>query len=1064
MSPEYITSRRAVAMFLALLGSLCFNHAGADDLVLRIDSGKALQISGSAQRSHQIEASSDLATWGLIHAVRDQTQWSLDDVDAPLFGRRYYRLVERQPSPILAHASWKNSIALTGERFLSEPIGGSTDVRYVKFALVMDGLPSVYFQDSASYPFHFQFATERLDPFLGMDLQAFNAQSLRIDGQEIVLGAVLWAPDENEYGIQLVGQDSYPREFVRFLYQSVDAAIIKPVGASGFYMPTFEQTAMARQEIDYLAAHGIAISSGARWSVGDSCYSDGWAIGRLVFVTAAEIDAAYIAGDLLPTDILVTDGVPAEVPFVAGLISFAPATPNSHVAILARSYGIPFLYVADEVDRQAVMGHVVVGAERLLRSLEDEFGACRWTIADLSGADATFLDQLRASKDPPELEIDAMVVHGSISWPDLGTATVDDIDHIGGKAANFGFLRRAIPDNSPVAMAFTFDLWNAYLDQPVAEGGGTLRNEIASRLAGFSWPPDIAALDAALAAVRETVRNQADFSAAHRSAIIAALNAAGFDPDRKIRFRSSTNVEDSDHFVGAGLYDSYSGCLHDDTDGDEDGPSHCDPDEPKERGVFRAMRKVYASFYNRNAFMERLRHGIDESEVGMALLVHHSFPDEIEAANGVATGSLVGSVDSTSFAPKLVTQIGANSVTNPDGGSLPEVIDVTAYRGSFGFIANPKLRQRSSLLLLGEESVMVMPDDYAELSELMMDVAIGVGRWSQNYELEFEYKKLTSGDLIVKQVRHVPDGIGAGVERPAIVNVPTIWKLFQGERGGVFGNHRLKSRWRVEFDSRWLDGDGVGSSFIQSLDLEWLPEGVPVTMIGPPSGFPGATFETIEQNVRTLVRETWQLPTAAGATDFELRMPVPSIQYDRMGAIFFPADFRQESQLRVEYSATYPEAQPEFDYDGVLTTRITDVSWLKVGEVDAPPRDGSKLVHRTVTERSVEIDIKFYWPPQLFEIIGGYTAPLEAWEETTITGLTTQPIVMSGYYSQTYRPEHHNFSEHFLFEPGLEPGMPAATLSELQAQNIRYFYTYVSGGPTEKIIAVGFDGSTRQLK
>ncbi len=71
---------------------------------------------------------------------------------------------------------------------------------------------------------------------------------------------------------------------------------------------------------------------------------------------------------------------------------------------------------------------------------------------------------------------------------------------------------------------------------------------------------------------------------------------------------------------------------------------------------------------------------------------------------------------------------------------------------------------------------------------------------------------------------------------------------------------------------------------------------------------------------------------------------------------------------------------------------------------------------------------------------------------------------MGGYYSQTYRPEHHNFSEHFLFEPALEPGMPATTLSELQAQNIRYIYTYASGGPTEKIVAVGFDGSTRQLK
>ena len=35
--------------------------------------------------------------------------------------------------------------------------------------------------------------------------------------------------------------------------------------------------------------------------------------------------------------------------------------------------------------------------------------------------------------------------------------------HIGGKAANFGFLRRTVPDNSPEAIAFTFDLWDQFM-------------------------------------------------------------------------------------------------------------------------------------------------------------------------------------------------------------------------------------------------------------------------------------------------------------------------------------------------------------------------------------------------------------------------------------------------------------------------------------------------------------------------------------------------------------------------------------------------------------------------
>ena len=102
---------------------------------------------------------------------------------------------------------------------------------------------------------------------------------------------------------------------------------------------------------------------------------------------------------------------------------------------------------------------------------------------------------------------------------------------------------------------------------------------------------------------------------------------------------------------------------------------HCDPDQDKERGVFRAIRKVFASFYNLNAFLERLRHGIDENDVGMALLVHHSFPDEDELANGVALYEpSIYDIDT-----RLVSQQGANSVTNPNPGEIPEQVWINSF-------------------------------------------------------------------------------------------------------------------------------------------------------------------------------------------------------------------------------------------------------------------------------------------------------------------------------------------------------------------------------------------------
>ena len=57
----------------------------------------------------------------------------------------------------------------------------------------------------------------------------------------------------------------------------------------------------------------------------------------------------------------------------------------------------------------------------------------------------------------------------------------------------------------------------------------------------------------------------------------------------------------------------------DDLDADSLGPSLCNPTEPDEKGVFRAIRRVYRSLYNDNAFLERLRHGVNERSVRTAL-------------------------------------------------------------------------------------------------------------------------------------------------------------------------------------------------------------------------------------------------------------------------------------------------------------------------------------------------------------------------------------------------------------------------------------------------------------
>ncbi len=74
-------------------------------------------------------------------------------------------------------------------------------------------------------------------------------------------------------------------------------------------------------------------------------------------------------------------------------------------------------------------------------------------------------------------------------------------------------------------------------------------------------------------------------------------------------------------------------------------------------------------------------------------------------------------------------------------------------------------------------------------------------------------------------------------------------------------------------------------------------------------------------------------------------------------------------------------------------------------------------------------------------------------------GLTAASIVLTGYYSQTYRPEHHNFSSNYIFDPWLEPGIDQSILDELHSKNIRYLH--INGNGT--MWTLSLDGVPTQL-
>ena len=106
----------------------------------------------------------------------------------------------------------------------------------------------------------------------------------------------------------------------------------------------------------------------------------------------------------------------------------------------------------------------------------------------------------------------------------------------------------------------------------------------------------------------------------------------------------------------------------------------------------------------------------------------------------------------------------------------------------------------------------------------------------------------------------------------------------------------------------------------------------------------------------------------------------------------------------------------------------------------------------------VSISTSYYWPPPPGTYF--FTYPLARFVETVIEGYTSEPIVLSGYYSQTYRPEHHNFGAQFLFEPRLEASISQNILDELRAQDIRLIHLILDflTGYNNSVTTYGFEG------
>ena len=233
-----------------------------------------LGVKTPTNRVYVVERSGDLKTWkqvAVLHGPEFEEVESLSFVDpSGVEAGGYYRVMSRG---MTFNDDWRNQVYHPNDAFRSDPISFGPETRWIKFAIKTNEPARVYYQNSWKYPFHYDYAVARLPEFAGMSAAQFDGVSLHTNGQKVVLGTVLFAPrvETREAAVQFVGMEAYSAEQIAEWFAVVRSTVLPLDELKVFYMPTFEQTAVAESNRGFFASRGIEVSNLAAWDTGQNC-------------------------------------------------------------------------------------------------------------------------------------------------------------------------------------------------------------------------------------------------------------------------------------------------------------------------------------------------------------------------------------------------------------------------------------------------------------------------------------------------------------------------------------------------------------------------------------------------------------------------------------------------------------------------------------------------------------------------------------------------------------------------------------------------------------------------
>lgn len=491
----------------------------------------------------------------------------------------------------------------------------------------------IYYMNSSEFLIHYDFAAEILAYSKGHYL--FNMEQYKNNKNRIYYSAYLnHFKSSDRYTLEFFSGDEITCEAVLELYNK-----IKETSYIGDKLRFYANNPKWDSCITVSHITSDELYKGQNYQA----LNPGENFGYLKKVEIDQIGETYLGRHVL----VLLNGIPNDISVVAGIITTDFQTPLSHINVLSHNRGTPNMALRDGWTNPK------------LNDFLDQLVYLKVTLDSFYIREATITEaeNFWALKEPAKfqkLKIDTLTT-GLVN---LKTADLSRVSAIGGKAANFAELMKVTFTNQSIPLpegAFAIPIsyyWNhlksnkidvylkEMLDNPEFKTNSAIRILMLTNLQNLikSYPVDTNLL--------KLIEDK-----------IETIN--GFT---NIRFRSSTNAEDIEGFNGAGLYSSYTAIKGD-----------------TKKTIETAIRKVWASLWNLKAFEEREYFKIDQLNVGMAVLVHRSFP--AEEANGVViTENLFNR-----YNPGITinVQFGEMSIVIPENNYLPDQIIYYSFEDQF---------------------------------------------------------------------------------------------------------------------------------------------------------------------------------------------------------------------------------------------------------------------------------------------------------------------------------------------------------------------------------------------